>query len=44
MAAPTLLDALEVERECYARTLPTKDRLEGLAAFREGRPPDYKGQ
>lgn len=35
--------ALEVERECYARTLPTKDRLEGLAAFRDGRSPEYKG-
>ena len=35
--------ALEVERECYARTLPTKDRLEGLAAFRDGRTPEYNG-
>jgi methylglutaconyl-CoA hydratase len=36
--------ALEIERKCYARTLPTQDRLEGLAAFREGRSPSYKGQ
>ena len=32
-----------VERRCYAQTLPTKDRLEGLAAFKEGRRPIYKG-
>lgn len=44
MIAPTMLEALEVERDCYARTLPTEDRLEGLAAFREGRPPVYKGR
>jgi enoyl-CoA hydratase/carnithine racemase len=44
MIAPTMLDALEVERDCYARTLPTEDRLEGLAAFREGRLPIYKGR
>jgi len=43
LLAPTLDDAMEVERECYSRTLLTKDRLEGLAAFREGRKPNYKG-
>jgi len=43
MAEPTIRHALNIERECYARTLPTKDRLEGLAAFREGRKPNYKG-
>ena len=43
LQASSMEKALEVERECYARTLPTKDRLEGLAAFREGRSPDYKG-
>jgi enoyl-CoA hydratase/carnithine racemase len=36
-------DALEIERECYAKTLATRDRLEGLAAFKEGRSPIYKG-
>lgn len=36
--------AMEIERECYAKTLPTSDRLEGLKAFREGRAPVYKGQ
>lgn len=36
-------DALEIERRCYAKVLPTNDRLEGLAAFREGRTPHYKG-
>mmetsp|Transcript_9255 Transcript_9255/g.14234 ORF Transcript_9255/g.14234 Transcript_9255/m.14234 type:complete len:286 (-) Transcript_9255:1974-2831(-) len=43
MLESTLQHALEIERECYARTLPTKDRLEGLVAFREGRKPRYKG-
>lgn len=43
MEEVSMHDALEVERECYARTLPTKDRQEGLAAFREGRDPHYEG-
>ena len=37
-------DALEIERQCYAKVLPTNDRLEGLAAFKEGRKPEYTGQ
>ena len=40
----TLVDALEIERQCYAKVLPTKDRLEGLAAFKEGRKPQYSGR
>lgn len=44
IAAPTMQHALDIERECYARTLATQDRLEGLAAFREGRKPNYKGR
>jgi methylglutaconyl-CoA hydratase len=36
-------DALEIERHCYSKVLPTLDRLEGLAAFKEGRPPSYRG-
>lgn len=35
---------LEVEEACYARVLPTEDRLEGLAAFREKRRPLYRGR
>ena len=35
--------AMEIERECYARIIPTQDRLEGLAAFKEKRKPKYKG-
>jgi methylglutaconyl-CoA hydratase len=34
---------LEVEKECYAQVIPTQDRLEGLAAFKEKRKPVYKG-
>lgn len=37
-------EALEIERQCYAKVLPTQDRLEGLQAFKEGRKPRYKGQ
>lgn len=44
LEAPTMEDALRIERQGYARTLGTKDRLEGLAAFSEGRSPNYKGQ
>lgn len=35
---------LALERACYAQVIPTKDRLEGLAAFREKRKPVYKGE
>ena len=35
---------LAVEEACYARVLPTEDRLEGLAAFREKRKPVYRGR
>src|SRR6185503_1322403 len=34
---------LEVEARCYERVLPTKDRLEALAAFAEKRKPRYVG-
>lgn len=44
MEAPTMEEALEIERECYQQIIPTQDRLEGLAAFREGRTPEYQGQ
>jgi methylglutaconyl-CoA hydratase len=43
MQVGSMQEALEIERLAYARVLPTEDRLEGLAAFREGRPPEYKG-
>jgi enoyl-CoA hydratase/carnithine racemase len=39
-----LKDGLEVEAECYARTLPTADRLEALAAFAEKRKPQFRGE
>ena len=35
---------LAFEQACYAQVIPTKDRLEGLAAFREKRRPQYKGE
>ena len=34
---------MSIERACYAQVIPTKDRLEGLAAFREKRKPKYFG-
>jgi methylglutaconyl-CoA hydratase len=38
-----LVEGLGIEQECYAVTLSTKDRLEGLAAFAEKRAPIYTG-
>ncbi len=38
-----LATGLEIEAKAYEITIPTKDRLEGLAAFKEKRPPIYKG-
>lgn len=43
-AALPLEAALAVEREAYLQTLQTEDRLEGLASFKEKRPPVYKGK
>lgn len=37
-------DALRLETELYGRTIDTKDRLEGLAAFKEKRAPEYRGE
>ena len=39
-----LNSAMEVEKRCYDLTIPTEDRLEALAAFREKRPPEFKGR
>ncbi|HEY4238571.1 MAG TPA: enoyl-CoA hydratase-related protein [Kofleriaceae bacterium] len=36
-------EALSIEGECYERTLFSDDRDEGLKAFAEGRPPQYRG-
>jgi len=35
---------LAFEQACYAQVVPTKDRLEGLAAFRDKRKPQYRGE
>ena len=39
----SLRDGLAFEQACYAQTIPTKDRLEGLQAFKEKRSPQYTG-
>lgn len=35
---------LAFEQACYAQVIPTRDRLEGLQAFKEKRPPVYRGE
>ncbi len=35
---------LAIESNAYAVTIPTKDRIEGLTAFREKRKPEYVGE
>ena len=35
---------LSIEEACYAQVIPTKDRIEGLTAFKEKRKPQYKGE
>lgn len=35
---------LFIEEKAYEITIPTEDRLEGLAAFKEKRPPKYEGK
>jgi enoyl-CoA hydratase/carnithine racemase len=39
-----LEEGLAIERECYEVTLFSDDRDEGLAAFAEGRKPEYRGR
>lgn len=39
-----LLTGLALERKAYEITIPTKDRQEGLKAFKEKRTPSYKGE
>lgn len=43
-AALELDAALALEHEKYALTLTTEDRLEGLKAFAEKRPPNFRGR
>jgi len=39
-----LQSGLAIEQSCYAQVIPTKDRIEGLNAFREKRKPNYSGE
>jgi methylglutaconyl-CoA hydratase len=39
-----LASGLAFEQVCYAQVLSTTDRLEGLAAFREKRKPQFRGE
>ncbi|MFS0782107.1 enoyl-CoA hydratase [Bacillus sp. 1P06AnD] len=39
-----LQSGLKIENICYSATIPTSDRVEGLAAFAEKRKPNYKGE
>lgn len=39
-----LATGLLIESRCYDVIIPTRDRLEGLAAFKEKRKPQYRGE
>jgi len=39
-----LATGLSIEEACYSQVIPTKDRIEGLTAFREKRKPMYTGE
>ncbi|MBG9794879.1 enoyl-CoA hydratase [Paenibacillus dendritiformis] len=39
-----LATGLAIEQNAYEVTIPTKDRLEGLQAFKDKRPPLFKGE
>lgn len=43
MQVTSMKEALEIEGLCYAKIVPTKDRLEGLNAFVQKRQPEYTG-
>ena len=40
----SLADGLAFEIEAYNRTVPTADRREGISAFNQKRPPEFKGE
>ncbi len=40
----SIAEGLAVEEAAFARMLPTADLREGLAAFREKRPPEFRGR
>jgi enoyl-CoA hydratase/carnithine racemase len=39
-----LKEALQMESDAYEECIPTKDRVEALAAFKEKRKPEFKGE
>jgi enoyl-CoA hydratase/carnithine racemase len=39
-----ILKGLAIESDSYEVCIPTRDRLEALAAFKEKRKPDFKGE
>ncbi|XP_051713760.2 enoyl-CoA hydratase domain-containing protein 2, mitochondrial isoform X1 [Oryctolagus cuniculus] len=39
-----IASGMAIEGICYAQNIPTQDRLEGMAAFREKRPPRFIGK
>jgi enoyl-CoA hydratase/carnithine racemase len=40
----SIKEALEAEQTAYRSIIGTRDRREGLTAFKEKRPPDWKGE
>ncbi len=40
----SLVEGMDLELKCYNKTIPTKDRIEGIQAFNDKRKPQFEGR